>query len=137
MNDEQKFLKLEKTCPSCGKLFFITAHGCWSYKINRGKHGRHKYDYYCSYTCYLRAQERSPRRRKVTGVYLPNLRRIMDRLNLTYKSAEEMTGVNGSNLQKYANLYARAKTETVEQIAAGLGVTAEELIGEEKKKEDE
>ena len=137
MNDEQKFLKLEKTCPSCGKLFFITAHGCWTYKINRGKHGRHKYDYYCSYTCYLRAQERSPRRRKVTGVYLPNLRRIMDRLNLTYKSAEEKTGVNGSNLQKYANLYARATMETVEQIAAGLGVTADELIGEEKKKEDE
>ena len=61
----------------------------------------------------------------------------MDRLNLTYKSAEEMTGVNGSNLQKYANLYARAKMETVEQIAAGLGVTADELSGEEKKKEDE
>ena len=133
MRDEIDFSRLQKTCPVCGKLFFITAHGCWAYKINRGKRERHKYDYYCSYTCYLRAQERSPHRRKATGVYLPNLRRIMDRLNLTYKSAEEMTGVNGSNLQKYANLYARAKTETVEQIAAGLGVTAEELIGEEKK----
>lgn len=132
MNDELKFLKLEKTCPSCGKLFFITAHGCWAYKINRGKRGRHKYDYYCSYTCYLRAQERSPRRRKATGVYLANLRRIMDRLNITYKTAGEMCGVSPSSLVGYANLYTRATARTVERISAGLGVSAEELIGGKK-----
>lgn len=132
MNDEQKFLKLEKTCPSCGKLFFITAHGCWAYKINRGKHGRHKYDYYCSYTCYLRANERTPRTRKISGVYLTNLRRIMDRLNITYKVAGEMCGVSPSSLVGYANLYTRATARTVERISAGLGVSAEELIGGER-----
>lgn len=132
MNDELKFLKLEKTCPVCGKLFFITAHGCWAYKINRGKHGRHKYDYYCSYTCYLRANERTPRTRKISGVYLTNLRRIMDRLNITYKVAGEMCGVSPSSLVRYANLYTRATARTVERISAGLGVSAEELIGGER-----
>lgn len=132
MNDELKFSKLEKTCPCCGKLFFITAHGCWAYKINRRKQGKKVYDYYCSYTCYLRANERTPRTRKVSGVYLTNLRSIMDRLNITYKTAGEMCGVSPSSLVGYANLYTRATARTVERISAGLGVATDELIGGEK-----
>lgn len=133
MNDELKFSKLEKTCPCCGKMFFITAHGCWAYKINRRKQGKKVYDYYCSYTCFLRAHERTPRTRKISGVYLTNLRRIMDQLNITYKTAGEICGVSPSSLVGYANLYTRATAKTVERISAGLGVSAEELIGEEKK----
>ncbi|MGN0456025.1 MAG: helix-turn-helix domain-containing protein [Acutalibacteraceae bacterium] len=133
MNDELKFSRLEKTCPCCGKLFFITAHGCWAYKINRRRQGKNIFDYYCSYTCFLRANEqRTMHKRKVTGVYLTNLRSILDRLNLSYKAAGEMCGVSNSNLYKYANLYSRAKTETVERISDGLGVSAEELIGGKK-----
>lgn len=132
MNDELKFSKLEKTCPCCGKLFFITAHGCWAYKINRRKQGKKVYDYYCSYTCFLRANERTPRTRKVSGVYLTNLRRIMDRLNITYKTAGGMCGVSPSSLVGYANLNTRATAKTVERISAGLGVSVEELIGGEK-----
>lgn len=90
------------------------------------------YDYYCSYTCFLRANERKKGSRKITGVYLTNLRRILNRMNLSYKTAGEMCGVSNSNLYKYANLYTRAKMETVEKIAAGLGVSAEELIGGER-----
>ncbi|MGM9763549.1 MAG: helix-turn-helix domain-containing protein [Candidatus Cryptobacteroides sp.] len=90
------------------------------------------YDYYCSYTCFLRASEQTPGARKTTGVYLKNLRRIMDRLEITYKTAGEMCGVSPSTLVGYANLNKRAAMYTVERISAGLGVSTEELIGGKK-----
>lgn len=67
-------------------------------------------------------------------VYLHGLRRILFDRDLPIKTAAKMCGIHPSQMNNYVYLYSAATAPVIGKIARGLGVSAEELIGEKEKK---
>lgn len=58
-------MQFNRTCPECGKLFFV---GCddWAFKRQIREHGdtHSKRIYYCSWGCYRKLEIREEKKRK-------------------------------------------------------------------------
>lgn len=121
----------EKTCPVCGKAFIVGRAG-WAYKI-LPKHSN-RYTYLCSYSCLNRELERMERGVQRRKEYLRGLQRILFERELSVKTAAKICGIHPSQMKNYVYLDSAATAPVIEKISRGLGVSAEELIGEEKKK---
>lgn len=61
-----KDLFYERKCPICGTVFCYTSAG-WAYKIETRRKGKTKTNYYCRYSCYLKAQAQQEPKRKREG----------------------------------------------------------------------
>ena len=118
-----------KVCPVCGKTFVVSPYG-WAYKIKPKK--RNNYTYLCSYSCLNRERERIER--GLQKEYLRGLQQILFERELTVKAAAKLCGMHWSQMRGYVYLESAATAPVIEKISRGLGVSAEELIGEEKKK---
>lgn len=122
----------ERTCPVCGKTFVVSSSG-WAYKI-RPKHSN-RYTYLCSYSCLNRERERMERgglKRHVE--YLRGLQRILFERELSVKTAAKLCDMHWTQMRGYVLLESAATAPVIAKISRGLGVSAEELIGEKKKK---
>ncbi|MGM9682450.1 MAG: helix-turn-helix domain-containing protein [Eubacteriales bacterium] len=120
----------ERTCPVCGKTFVVGQYG-WAYKI-LPKHSN-RYTYLCSYSCLNRERERMEHGGLNRHVeYLHGLRRILFEREISVKTAAKICGIHPSQMNNYVYLDSAATAPTIEKIARGLGVTAEELVGGKK-----
>lgn len=125
-----------KVCPVCGKTFVVSPYG-WAYKIKPKK--RNNYTYFCSYSCLNRERERERERMERGGLkrhveYLRGLQRILFERELSVKAAAKLCGMHWSQMRGYVYLESAATAPVIEKISRGLGVSAEELIGEKMKK---
>ena len=75
--------------------------------------------------------ERGVQRRKE---YLRGLQRILFERELSVKTAAKLCDTHCSQMMGYVLLESAATAPVIEKISRGLGVSAEELIGEKKKK---
>ena len=119
-----------KVCPVCGKTFVVSPCG-WAYKI---KKKRKNYTYFCSYSCLNRERERIERGLQRHKEYLRGLQQILFERELSVKTAAKLCGMHWSQMRGYVLLESAATAPVIEKISRGLGVSAEELIGEKKKK---
>ena len=56
-----------KTCPSCGKLFYVTDCERWAYKRNVSEKGNGEVKHFCKWSCLLkfdREYEEAKRRKR-------------------------------------------------------------------------
>ena len=120
-----------KVCPVCGKTFVVSPYG-WAYKI-RPKHSN-RYTYLCSYSCLNRERERIERGLQRHKEYLRGLQRILFERELSVKTAAKLCGMHWSQMRGYVLLESAATAPVIAKISRGLGVSAQELIGEEMKK---
>ena len=65
--------------------------------------------------------------------YLHGLRRILFERELTVKAAAKLCDMHWTQMMGYVYLESAATAPVIAKISRGLGVSAEELIGEEKK----
>ena len=119
-----------KVCPVCGKTFVVSPYG-WAYKIKPKK--RNNYTYFCSYSCLNRELERMKRGEQRRKEYLRGLQRILFERELSVKTAAKLCGMHWSQMMGYVYLESAATAPVIAKISRGLGVSAEELVGEEKK----
>lgn len=120
-----------KVCPVCGKTFVVSPYG-WAYKIKPKK--RNNYTYFCSYSCLNRERERMERGLQRRKEYLRGLQRILFERELTVKTAAKLCDMHWTQMRGYVYLESAATAPVIAKISRGLGVSAEELIGEKKKK---
>ena len=118
-----------KVCPVCGKSFVVSPYG-WAYKI---KKKRNNYTYFCSYSCLNRERERIERGLQRHKEYLRGLQQILFERELTVKAAAKLCDMHWTQMRGYVYLESAATAPVIAKISRGLGVSAEELIGEEKK----
>ena len=118
-----------KVCPVCGKTFVVSPYG-WAYKI---KKKRKNYTYFCSYSCLNRERERMERGGRRRKEYLRGLQQILFERELTVKAAAKLCDMHWTQMRGYVYLESAATAPVIAKISRGLGVAAEELIGEEKK----
>ena len=118
-----------KVCPVCGKTFVVSPYG-WAYKI---KKKRKNYTYFCSYSCLNRERERMERGGRRRKEYLRGLQQILFERELTVKAAAKLCDMHWTQMRGYVLLESAATAPVIAKISQGLGVSAEELIGEEKK----
>ena len=74
--------------------------------------------------------ERGGRRRKE---YLRGLQQILFERELTVKAAAKLCDMHWSQMMGYVYLESAATAPVIAKISRGLGVSAEELIGEKEK----
>lgn len=54
----------DRTCPVCGKIFFITSRDSWQYKMRQSVRGVRDYKVFCSYGCMRAYKKEHPPRKK-------------------------------------------------------------------------
>lgn len=64
-----------------------------------------------------------------------NLKKIMERLDVTYKQLEEKTGVSSQTITRArGDMISECRLSTLEIIARALGVTTKDLYDEDDQK---